>query len=1189
MGSDDHQRGSGNDDARVRERPAALDETLEAGDRMAGPYARPERRADEDQPSLRDREGRRRLIESPASDYPDLVPVDPDHYVHGYEVARGGMGRIVAARDRRLGRVVAIKELIQDTPERAARLEREAVITARLQHPAIVNLHEAGRWPTGQPFYSMKLVAGRSLAQVAAEGLPLRERLALLPNLIAMVEAVAYAHRQRIIHRDLKPSNVLIGDLGETVVIDWGLAKDLTAAPGDRTHLPLGTEDTLDAHRRADDPTGPRDGGPRGGRNGDGDRRPDDGAARLRGTSSGLSTASLTVAGSVMGTPGYMPPEQASARDVDERADVYALGAIFYHLLGGVEPYKGASADAILAAVLVGPPAPLARAEPGLPTDLVTIIEKAMARERDARYPTAVQLAEDLRRFQTGKLVDAHRYSRRELVWRFLVRHRAAAVVTAAALVVVAVMALVSFQRVVAERDRAELAGAAAARRADELAVAQAGSLLDDDPRAALELLARLSPAATPETWRTARMVASDARLRGVPQVLRGFEGPLHAFDLSPDGRALVAGHVRDVWAWDLPDGQGRQVGHQEALIQNIAVSPDGSRAVTAGLDNRLRLWSIDDGTVTELGAHDAMVTGMHFLPDGQRLVTAGGDGAIWSWQLDGREHVRIGSHRGRVLDFDVTPDGATMASVGEDAVRVWRVGQVAPLRELHPTPGVFSRVALSPDGSRVAAVGSPHEVWLWHVATGEGRSLGGHDEEVLTVDFSADSRRLATAGSDQTIRLWDVATGESEVLRGHGEAIELLTFAAGADLLFSSARDGTVRVWMTDGRSASAVQVLGGHDRGNVMKVSEDGSVVVTASVASLLRRWQVGAISRSLRGHRSVVTEVEFTPDGRVVSASDDWTVRVWPQRGQPRVMRGHEAGVVSLAVSPDGRLAASLDGHEFAWLWDLRRGTGRRLSGRATGDVRFSADGGLVAAPSLDHAVRLWSTASGEARLLRGHTDWVTSIALSSDGRYLASSSADRTVRLWDLATGNNRALQGHDTAVRRVEFAGPGHVVSSDMAGSVREWDVARGTGREIGRVPGGQITLAISADGEQVAWAAGNGDAYLWSRRTGKSRMLARREQSIVQLLFSPDGRTLVGRNLGSRVLLWDTASAAVLVLPSQGRTISDLAISPAGLAVATADSDRTVRLWPYDLPYEPEALRWWLVRTASAAAAPSKP
>ncbi len=353
--------------------------------------------------------------------------------------------------------------------------------------------------------------------------------------------------------------------------------------------------DTLDPHRRAGDSQGQGDGGSRGARNGDSDHRRSGTARRRRGTASGLSSASLTVAGSVMGTPGYMPPEQASAKEVDERADVYALGAIFYHLLGGAEPYKGTSADAILAAVLVGPPAPLARVEPGLPPDLVTIVEKAMAREPDARYPTAVQLAEDLRRFQTGKLVGAHHYSRRELVLRFLVRHRAAAVVTAAALVVVAAMALVSFRRVVAERDRAELAGAAAARRADELAVAQAGSLLDEDPRAALGLLARLSPAATTETWRTARMVASDARLRGVPQTLRGFEGPLNAFDMSPDGQHLVSAHVRDVWAWDLPRGRGRRVGHQDVLIQDVAVSPDGRHAVTAGLDSRLRLWSLDD------------------------------------------------------------------------------------------------------------------------------------------------------------------------------------------------------------------------------------------------------------------------------------------------------------------------------------------------------------------------------------------------------------------------------------------------------------------------------------------------------------------------------------------------------------------------------------------------------------------
>ncbi|HWM89028.1 MAG TPA: protein kinase, partial [Kofleriaceae bacterium] len=998
-------------------RGAPLDETLEA---PSGPSA-PARADLPSEAPLLDREGRRRLIESPERDLPVLAAVDPDHYVYGYELARGGMGRIVAARDRRLGRVVAIKELIQDTPERAARFEREALITARLQHPAIVNLHEAGHWPSGQPFYAMKLVAGRSLSEVASETRPLPERLALLPSLIAMVEALAYAHRQRIIHRDLKPSNVLIGELGETVVIDWGLAKDLAAEPGDRTHLPGGTDDTLDARAA---------GFARAGSNGPGERRAGGRAS---------STGSLTLAGSVMGTPGYMPPEQAAGKEVDERADVYALGAILYHLLGGAEPYRGASSDAILAAVLAGPPAPLAAVEPRLAQDLVTIVEKAMATDPAARYPTAVQLAEDLRRFQTGKLVGAHRYSRRALVWRFAVRHRAAAVATLAALVTIAAVAMVSFRRVLAERDRAEAASVAAARRADELAVAQAGSIIAEDPRGALDLLSRLSPGASPSIWRTARMVASDARLRGLPEDLRGHEAPITHFDLSSDGKVLVSVDLHALRVWDLPGRRGRVLGRQGALIQRVALSPDKRRAVTVGLDNRLRLWALDSGAVTEIGGHEGVVSGLRFL-DAGRVASTAADGTLRVWQLDGGEPEVIRAHQGHVFDLDVSDDGALMATAGEDGmVRVWRPGQKAPVRELRPTPGGIHRVALSADGARVAGVGAPREVWLWEVASGRGRRLAGHDKDVLAVDFSADGRRLATAGKDRTIRLWDVASGESEVLREHQDAVDLLAFARGSDLLLSWAQDGTVRVWMVSETSASVVQELGGHDRGKMMEVSADGGVVVTGG-GTLLRRWQIGAASSALRGHRAPVTQVEFAPGAGLVSGSADWTVRVWPEDRAPRVLRGHEAGIMSLAVSSDGRFAASADLHRFVMLWDLARGSGRRLSGRAHGQPRFSPGGGLLAVPTTDHAVRLWSTATGEARLLRGHTSWVTSVAFSPDGRHLASASADRSVRLWEFATGKSRALEGHGAAVRLIEFAGSGRVVSSDVAGVIREWEV-----------------------------------------------------------------------------------------------------------------------------------------------------
>src|SRR5262245_57110744 len=189
------------------------------------------------------------------------------------------MGRILTAFDRRLGRRVAIKELRSQSPELRKRFEAEALITSRLEHPSIVSVHEAGVWPSGEPFYAMKLVAGRPLDEVVAAAESFDDRLALVPHVLAVADALAYAHRMRVIHRDLKPQNVLVGDFGETVVIDWGLVKDLGADEADGDYV------------------------------------------SVQPTTRGYSTT----AGEIMGTPGYMPPEQAAGQEVDERADVYAI------------------------------------------------------------------------------------------------------------------------------------------------------------------------------------------------------------------------------------------------------------------------------------------------------------------------------------------------------------------------------------------------------------------------------------------------------------------------------------------------------------------------------------------------------------------------------------------------------------------------------------------------------------------------------------------------------------------------------------------------------------------------------------------------------------------------------------------------------------------------------------------------
>ena len=330
-------------------------------------------------------------------------------YVLGPVIARGGMGTILAAFDRRLSRSVAVKRMDGSDRSLTERFRREIRVTASLQHPGIVPIYDAGVLDDGQPFYAMRHVPGASLDQAMAE-CDDGKRLGLLVPVLAAAEAVAYAHERGIIHRDLKPSNILVGPFGETVVIDWGLA-GIEQTPCDDS---AGSDPAVEA-----DPIATR-------------------------------------RGSVLGTPRYMAPEQARGEPATPESDVYAVGGILYHALTGVPPVPGDAVTRMLERVARGEVRPLRDIAPGLPGDLVAIVERAMASAPEDRYASCGELAADLRRFQTGQLVEAHRYSRGDLARRFARRHRAALVVAALLVGVLAVGGTLSVLRIVTEREHAE-------------------------------------------------------------------------------------------------------------------------------------------------------------------------------------------------------------------------------------------------------------------------------------------------------------------------------------------------------------------------------------------------------------------------------------------------------------------------------------------------------------------------------------------------------------------------------------------------------------------------------------------------------------------------------------------------------------------------------------------------------------
>ncbi|MEM7307428.1 MAG: protein kinase [Planctomycetota bacterium] len=311
------------------------------------------------------------------------------------EIARGGMGSIHRVWDRDLRRPLAMKVFLGDVEAaraasrdssvdaRVARFVEEAQITGQLDHPGIVPVHEIGLDETGQLFFTMRLVQGHTLGEVfelAREGKDGWSSTRVLRTLVRVCEAVAYAHSRGVVHRDLKPANIMVGQFGEVYVMDWGLAK-----------LVDGEERPTERSEEA--PKAPRV------------PMPSIRSDRVEQASATPESYLLTVEGNVLGTPSYMPPEQALGRlqDLGPRSDVYALGAILYEFLSGQAPYapEGAEVTAhrILESLLEGPPRPLSELCPDAPPELRGICERAMAREAEDRYADSLGLAEALSAF----------------------------------------------------------------------------------------------------------------------------------------------------------------------------------------------------------------------------------------------------------------------------------------------------------------------------------------------------------------------------------------------------------------------------------------------------------------------------------------------------------------------------------------------------------------------------------------------------------------------------------------------------------------------------------------------------------------------------------------------------------------------------------------------------------------------
>ena len=457
-------------------------------------------------------------------------------YVIEKEIARGGMGAVVRAVDCDIRREVAVKYMLDNRDfTKKARFVEEAQITGQLEHPNIVPIHELGVDTEKRLFFAMKMVRGRSLAQVLDElrkNPATAERTWTLTRLLTVMTnvcyAMSYAHARGVIHRDLKPANIMLGDFGETYVMDWGLAKVVTAndplappepAPQASESTTLNPEFTIKTKRGKPGAKtiGPSAAGATFG-----------GAASFGGGSSGdagesntggkVSTSrelegELTQDGAILGTPSYMSPEQArgEVHALEQRSDIYSLAAILYEILTLAPPVEKAGGPlATITRVVEGKIKPPEQRTPErvkagkIPRELSAVAMKGLALRPEQRYQTAEGLRRDIERFQEGRSVSAKQDTAWEATVKFVRRNKGFSAATGTAMVVLATVLAVAFNINNAARVRAEGAQALAEQNYANFELEQ---------KAKNEAIRKSLPA----TLRAARQLADDG---AVPEAL---------------------------------------------------------------------------------------------------------------------------------------------------------------------------------------------------------------------------------------------------------------------------------------------------------------------------------------------------------------------------------------------------------------------------------------------------------------------------------------------------------------------------------------------------------------------------------------------------------------------------------------------------------------------------------------------
>ena len=1125
-------------------------------------------------------------------------------------IGEGGMGVVYAARQSAIARTVALKMLKGSDEQTADQREKfisEAVITGELDHPNIVPIYDLGANDTGALFYSMKRVKGTPWNEEIKKK-SLAENLTIL---MGVADAVAFAHANGVLHRDLKPENVMLGDYGEVLVMDWGLARISEEFP---------------------------------------------------------NAGAVSQSDVMGGTPAYMAPEMATGpiEKISVLSDVYLLGAMLYEIVAGRPPHTGKS---VMACLLAAAKNQIATDEPA--GELMEIALAAMTTMPEERFQSVQELQTAIRQYQShsesvaltdnaaknltaaqegddydlfsralygfqealtlwDENIRAREYlsetriayatsalargdfdlgislldpdddeqqavivqleagrSERELRERRfkLLKGLVAVLLIAVVGVVLVANAAVRTQRdeAVTQRDRAVKAEGEAEANYEDAVAAQKIAEREEKEATKQKVRAEKEEKEAKIQKKRAEKQEDIAVLAKEAEEYEAYIARIGLANAKIDENAFDrAAELLEQCSLELRHWEWGRLSYLCQLslktwsaggpVESVAYSPDGRHFVTGDWDGKARLWDAESGEVLQTVAHGQYVHAVAIDAAGERFATGSSDRSIRIYDLQSGEVLQtLVGHGDAVLCVRFSSDGQRILSGGYDnTARIWDIDSGQVLQTLLGHTWWVWAAEFSPDDGRIVTASQDGKAIVWQLAA-EGEQNGyemlteftQHEGPIYDAKFSADGSSVATAGYDRRVLLWDP------------DAVEPVDIANRLDQRADP---------------PAPYQELSVHD-GPVRAVafSSDGTLVASGGQDNVVRIWDLNTEQEKnvLRGHASHVRDCVFSPDSAyLLSAGRDALVKLWQPRADGETLAlgnatgiGHEDAVLAARYSRDGRQIVTASRDRTAAVWNVDgQDLVRQFSEGHTflaSSAHFFTDGTRLATGAGDGTTRIWNVATGTEILKIASTGSAAVLDVSDDGRWIATGSQGTEVNIWDTQTGKRLAvLSGHEATVTAIRFATGGLLATGDDRGRCLLWHYSDETkqwtrGHQLRGHSRSITALAFIQAGQRLVSASGDNTCGQWDVATGEEikDLVLKHPGWVAAMAVSADGTQALTSCDDGQLRLWSLAEATLLktIKPTEAVAYTSVDLSPdGGTIMAACAANGTVQLWQAD-------------------------